>query len=72
MEDGHILATCPIHRHKTDHQVGFTFGNAQQWINHGYAPCTNGMHKTKLPKQPGQLLRWGVEIAHKCKSLVSA
>ncbi len=54
VEDGHTSATCPIHRGKTNHQVGFTCGNMQQWINHGYAPCTKGMHKTKLPKQPGQ------------------
>jgi hypothetical protein len=39
---------------KTDHQVGFTCGNAQQWINQGYVPCTKRMHKNKLPKQPGQ------------------
>ncbi len=54
VEDGHTSVTCPIHRCKTDHQGGFTCGNAQQWINHGYAPCTKGMHKTKLPKQPWQ------------------
>ncbi len=54
VEDGHTLATCPTHWRKTDHQVGFTRGNAQQWINQGYAPCTKGMHKNKLPKQPGQ------------------
>jgi hypothetical protein len=53
VEDGHTLATCPTHWHKPDHQVGFTCGNVQQWINQGYAPCTKGMHKTKLPKQPG-------------------
>ncbi len=53
MEDGHTSATCPTHWRKTDHQVGFTCGNAQQWINQGYAPCTKGMHKTKLLKQPG-------------------
>ncbi len=33
MEDGHTSATCPTHWRKTDHQVGFTRGNAQQWIN---------------------------------------
>ncbi len=54
MEDGHTSATCPTHWCKMDHQVGFTHGNAQQWINQGYAPCTKGMHKKKLPKQPGQ------------------
>ena len=54
VEDGHTLATCPTHWHKTDNQVGFTRGNVQQWINQGYAPCTKGMHKTKLPTQPGQ------------------
>jgi hypothetical protein len=30
------------------------------------------MHKNRLPKQPGQFQRWGAEIAHKCKNLVSA
>jgi hypothetical protein len=54
VDDGHTSARCPTHWCKTDHQVGFTRGNAQQWINQGYAPCTKGMHKTKLPKQPGQ------------------
>ncbi len=54
VEDGHTLAMCPTHWRKTDHQVGFTRRNAQQWINQGYAPCTKGMHKTKLPKQLGQ------------------
>ena len=54
VEDGHTLATCPTHWHKANHQVGFTRGNAQQWSNQGYAPCTKGMHKTKLPMQPGQ------------------
>ncbi len=54
VEDGHTLATCPTHWRKTDHQVGFTRGNVQQWINQGYPPCTKGMHKTKLPTQPGQ------------------
>jgi hypothetical protein len=48
VEDGHTSATCPTHWCKTDHQVGFTRKNAQQWINLGYAPCTKGMHKTKL------------------------
>jgi hypothetical protein len=51
VEDGHTSATCPTHWHKTDHQVGFTHENVQQWINLGYAPCTKGMHKTKLPTQ---------------------
>jgi hypothetical protein len=54
VEDGHTSATCPTHWRKTNHQVGFTRGNAQQWINQGYAPCTKEMHKTKLPKQSGQ------------------
>jgi hypothetical protein len=54
MENGHTLATCPTHWRKMDHQVGFTCGIAQQWINQGFAPCTKGMHKTKLPMQPGQ------------------
>jgi hypothetical protein len=45
---------CPAYWRKTDHQVGFTRGNAQQGINQGYAPCTKGMHKNKLPKQLGQ------------------
>jgi hypothetical protein len=72
VEDGHTLATCPTHWRKTDHQVGFTRSNAQQWINQGYAPCTKGMHKNKLPQQPGQFRWWGAEIAHKCKSLSSA
>jgi hypothetical protein len=52
VEDGHTSATCPTHWHKTNHQVGFTWGNAQQWINQGYLPCTKGMHKIRLPKQP--------------------
>jgi hypothetical protein len=51
VEDGHTSATCPTHLRKTDHQVGFTCRNAQQWINLGYAPCTKGMHKTQLPMQ---------------------
>jgi hypothetical protein len=55
VEDGHKSATCPTHWRKTDHQVGFTRGNVQQWINLGYVPCTKGMHKTKLPKQSGHL-----------------
>jgi hypothetical protein len=54
VEDGHTSATCPTHWRKTNHQVGFTRGNAQQWINQGYLPCTKGMHKNWLPKQPGQ------------------
>ncbi len=54
VEDVHTSATCPTHWHKTNHQVGFTRGNAQQWINQGYLPCTKGMHKNRLPKQPGQ------------------
>jgi hypothetical protein len=54
VEDGHTSATCPTHWGKTNHQVGFTQGNAQQWINQGYLPCTKGMHKNRLPKQPGQ------------------
>jgi hypothetical protein len=54
VEDGHTLATCPTHWRKTNHQVGFTRRNVQQWINQRYAPCTKEMHKTKLPKQPGQ------------------
>ena len=54
VEDGHTSGTCPTHWHKTDHQMGFTCGNTQQWINQGYAPCTKGMHKNKLPKQLGQ------------------
>jgi hypothetical protein len=54
VEDGHTSASCPTHWRKTDHQVGFTRGNAQQWINQGYSPCTKGMHKNRLPKQPGQ------------------
>jgi hypothetical protein len=54
VKDGHTSATCPTHGRKMDHQVGFTCGNAQQWINQGYAPCTKGMHKRKLPMQPRQ------------------
>jgi hypothetical protein len=54
VEDGHTLVTCLTHWRKTDHQVGFTRKNAQEWNNQGYAPCTKGMHKTKLPKQLGQ------------------
>jgi hypothetical protein len=54
VEDGHTSAMCPTHWHKTDHQVGFTWGNTQQWINQGYLPCTKRMHKNRLPKQPGQ------------------
>jgi hypothetical protein len=54
VEDGHTSATCPTHWHKTNHQVGFTRVNAQQWINKGYWPCTKGMHKNRLQKQPGQ------------------
>jgi hypothetical protein len=54
VEDGHMSAMCPTHWCKTDHQVGFTLENAQQWINLGYAPCTKGMHKTKLSMQ-----QWG-------------
>jgi hypothetical protein len=42
MEDGHTLAMCPTYWRKIDHQVGFTCGNVQQWINQGYGPCTEG------------------------------
>jgi hypothetical protein len=51
---------------------GFTHGNVQHWINQGHAPCTKGMHKTKLPMQPGQFWWCEAEITNKFKNLVSA
>ncbi len=68
IEEGHSSLACPFQ--EGNHQMGFTWGNAQQFIMVGYNPCTKGMHKLLL------LTTWnfgqcGAEIllfAHKCES----
>jgi hypothetical protein len=59
VEDGHTSATCPTHWPKTNHQVGFTWGNAQQWINQGYSPCTKGNAQESASKTAGAVLMGG-------------
>ena len=56
IEDGHTSVTCPHAWRQTNHQEGFTRGNAQAYLNAGWDPSTKGMHKTKFP---GFFTMWG-------------
>jgi hypothetical protein len=49
IEDGHTSVTCPHAWCQTNHQEGFTRGNAQAYLNVGWDPSTKGMHKTEFP-----------------------
>jgi hypothetical protein len=49
IEDSRTSIMC----HKTwrtpNHQEGFTYANALEYLNVGWDPCTKGMHKSQLP-----------------------
>ncbi len=49
IEDGHTSVTCPHAWRRTNHQEGFTQGNAQAYLKAGWNPSTKGIHKTKFP-----------------------
>jgi hypothetical protein len=48
IEDGHTSISCPHAWRQTNHQEGFTRGNAQAYLNAGWDLSTKGMHKTKF------------------------
>jgi hypothetical protein len=50
IEDGHMSVACPHAWRQTNHQEGFTRGNAQAYLNAGWDLSTKGMHKTKFPR----------------------
>jgi hypothetical protein len=45
IEDRHTSMTCPTSWHRPNHPEGFTWANAQEYINQGWDPCTKAMHK---------------------------
>ena len=49
IEDRHTSVTCPHVWRQTNHQQGFTRGNAQAYLNEGWNSSTKGMHKSKFP-----------------------
>ena len=48
--DGHTSQTCPQHLRKPDHDIYFTWQNAQQYIDQGYNCATKNRHKTVFPQ----------------------
>jgi hypothetical protein len=70
-EDSHTSITCPFQR--VNHQVGYTWANAQKFIAAGYNPYTMGIHKLVLPRNRNALRRGAniLSLAHKCKSVFS-
>jgi hypothetical protein len=49
VKDGHTLKTCPAPWRGANHQEGFNWNNAGQYIGAGYDACTKAMHKSQLP-----------------------
>ena len=68
IEDGHTLVTCPHAWRQTNHQEGFTQGNAQAYLNTRWDPSTKGMHKTKFPGFCRCVAEY--EVATKCNHSV--
>ncbi len=50
IKDGHTSITCPTAWRRPNHPEGFTWANANEYINKGWDPCTKSMHKTKSPE----------------------
>ena len=49
VEDGHTSRMCPQAWRHTNHQEGYDWSNAQQYIDAGYDACTKAKHKLQLP-----------------------
>jgi hypothetical protein len=50
VEDNHTSMTCPLGWRKPPHDVTLTRDNAQTFLAMGCNACTEGMHKTLLPR----------------------
>jgi hypothetical protein len=48
IKDGHTSITCPTLWCRPNHPEGFTWANANKYINQGWDPCIKAMHKTKF------------------------